>query len=57
MCTGGCHGVSEVPGVCETDGCRKKGQPLTFCDCADGNHEGVAADEEKNEADENDEGL
>jgi len=33
-------GWSEKPGVCETDGCPKEGQPLEECDCTDGSHYG-----------------
>ncbi|MBI2889010.1 MAG: hypothetical protein HYY10_03765 [Candidatus Liptonbacteria bacterium] len=28
MCTGGCGGVSPKPGVCQAEGCAKKGMPL-----------------------------
>ena len=38
ICTGGCEGVSEKPGVCQDETCPKHGQPLTECDCADGGH-------------------
>lgn len=34
ICTGDCGGVSDVPGVCEHEGCSRYGQPLTECDCA-----------------------
>jgi len=40
ICTGGCRGVSETLGVCETDGCSKKGHSLEECDCTDGGHYG-----------------
>lgn len=33
ICTGGCGGVSEKPGICTAEVCSKKGQPLTECDC------------------------
>lgn len=33
-----CGGESEEPKVCETEDCLKKGQPLTACDCTDGEH-------------------
>jgi len=39
ICTGGCEGESATPGVCQTDDCPKKGQPLTECECTDGAHE------------------
>lgn len=35
-----CHGVSDTPKVCETEGCLKKGQELTTCECTDGQHGG-----------------
>lgn len=38
ICTGGCRGESETPGVCQTEECPKHGQPLTECDCTDGHH-------------------
>ena len=33
-----CRGVSETPGVCQDKDCLKEGQPLTACDCTDGEH-------------------
>lgn len=38
VCYGGCHGVSDKPGVCQTEGCAHKGHALEKCDCADGKH-------------------
>ena len=38
ICTGGCEGVSEKPGVCQDETCPKHDRPLTECDCADGGH-------------------
>ncbi|MEK7585167.1 MAG: hypothetical protein AAB455_01450 [Patescibacteria group bacterium] len=38
VCKGDCKGVSEVPKVCDTEGCSHKGQPLEACSCADGAH-------------------
>jgi hypothetical protein len=35
-----CGGESDVPKVCETDDCLKKGQDLTSCECSDGEHSG-----------------
>ncbi len=35
-----CGGVSDTPKVCETEGCIKKGQDLTPCECTDGEHGG-----------------
>lgn len=43
ICTGGCNGVSEKPGVCEAEDCPKKGQPLNECLCEDNRHD-VTAD-------------
>lgn len=40
-----CGGVSDVPKVCETEGCAKQGQDLTACDCADGQHAAVKGQE------------
>ena len=39
ICTGGCEGVSDKPGVCQAKDCPKHGQPLEECNCADGKHE------------------
>ena len=38
VCTGGCGGVSENPGVCNAQSCSKFNMPLTECHCGDGNH-------------------
>lgn len=43
ICKGGCGGVSDVAGVCETDGCANQWELLNECDCADGKH-GMAED-------------
>jgi len=40
ICTGGCHGESDVPGTCQAIISPKHGQPLTACDCRDGKHYG-----------------
>lgn len=40
ICTGGCGGVSDKPGVCQAALCPKHGQPLVVCDCTDGKHYG-----------------
>jgi len=42
ICTGGCGGESDSPGVCEAEDCSKHGQPLEPCECEDGLHEGMA---------------
>ncbi|MES2023672.1 MAG: hypothetical protein V4439_03230 [Patescibacteria group bacterium] len=41
ICTGGCNGVSNMPGVCNAKDCPKHGQPLMECKCEDGKHEGA----------------
>ena len=41
VCTGGCNGVAEMPGVCGAESCAKYNQPLMECKCENGNHEGV----------------
>jgi hypothetical protein len=37
-CTGGCGTESEVPAACQDEDCLKEGQPMTACDCTDGEH-------------------
>lgn len=52
VCTGGCGGVSETPGVCQDTSCPLHGHPLAECDCGDGKHEDVlkkAQEEKSNE--------
>ncbi len=41
ICTGTCHGESNTPGVCQTEGCNKFHQPLSECACQDGSHRGI----------------
>jgi len=41
ICTGGCGGSTDVPGVCQAETCPKHGAPLTACDCTDGEHFGL----------------
>ncbi len=41
ICTGGCKGVSDTPGVCNAEDCVKHGEPLQECSCTDGKHEGM----------------
>lgn len=55
ICTGGCGGVSETPGVCKTEECSKEGKPLEFCDCTDGEHNGLSEIEEIEEEQEEEE--
>lgn len=40
ICTGGCKGESANPGLCQAEECKKEGEPLLPCDCADGLHKG-----------------
>lgn len=40
ICTGGCKGVSDKPGVCQTDGCPKHEHQLEPCGCTDSKHSG-----------------
>ncbi len=41
ICTGGCKGVSDTPGVCQTEGCSLEGHTLEECNCIDGEHWGA----------------
>ena len=52
VCTGGCNGESEKPGVCENEFCGKEGHSLISCECADGLHSKVLEDGEMNEMEE-----
>ena len=45
ICTGGCGGVSETPGVCQTEGCSLHGEALKECNCEDGKHEALVEKE------------
>lgn len=38
ICTGGCDGEASAPGVCQAEECKKEGEPLLSCNCADGQH-------------------
>lgn len=40
ICTGGCKGISDKPGVCQAKNCPKHNHPLELCDCKDGKHYG-----------------
>ncbi len=46
ICTGGCEGVSEKPGVCQAKTCPKYLKPLIKCDCKDGKHFDILEDYE-----------
>lgn len=43
ICKGGCGGVLEEMGICETDGCANQWEMMEECDCTDGKH-GVVSD-------------
>lgn len=45
VCTGKCGFVSYEPGVCQTEGCVKRFEPLVYCYCEDGKHNGKGAPE------------
>ncbi len=38
ICKGDCKGMSDQPGVCQTEGCSMHGQPLEECEWADNMH-------------------
>ncbi len=46
ICTGGCQGVSKVPGTCQAPDCADYQQTLVECDCTDGLHHGHDEDEQ-----------
>lgn len=54
ICTGGCGGESSIPGVCQTEGCKKEGEPLLACGCEDGLHESVIAEGRETDEEETD---
>lgn len=39
ICTGGCGGVAEEPGMCKVEGCPFYAEELEECNCEDGTHE------------------
>ncbi len=44
-CTGGCQGVSGVPGTCQAKDCADYKKPLKKCDCTSPKHLSGADDE------------
>lgn len=38
VCEGSCGGVSDNPGVCESEDCENHGMNLVECTCTDGMH-------------------
>ena len=47
ICTGGCGGESSNPSVCQAEECKKEGEQLAPCDCADGLHKEVGEEESR----------
>jgi len=47
ICTGGCGGESSNLIVCQAEGCKKEGEPLTPCDCGDSVHHHHSEEKEK----------
>lgn len=41
ICKGGCKGISEKSGVCQTSNCPHHNQSLEVCDCIDNKHHGA----------------
>jgi hypothetical protein len=41
VCIGGCHGVAQAPGACETEDCPRFEESLEECNCEDGQHDEV----------------
>lgn len=40
ICKGGCKGVSDTPGTCQTSDCADFNKELLPCDCVDQLHQG-----------------
>jgi len=38
VCKGGCGGILDEIGACETEGCKNQWEMMEECDCKDGNH-------------------
>lgn len=38
ICLGGCKGVSNTPGKCQSPDCVHSGHELVKCECTDGKH-------------------
>jgi hypothetical protein len=47
ICTGGCNGVSDTPGVCQSETCSLHKHELKECNCTDGQHTEVKAQAEQ----------
>lgn len=45
ICKGGCGGMLDDMGICESDSCPNRWEMMEECDCADGHH-GMAEKEE-----------
>ena len=51
ICTGGCGGESAAAGACQAEECKKEGEPLLSCDCADSLHAGAAEEKKADDPD------
>ena len=49
ICTGGCGGESEEPGMCKAEDCPLYAEELEECNCKDGTHEKREEEEVKEE--------
>ena len=45
ICTGGCKGIADNPGVCQAQDCSKNNQSLKECNCTDNKHGGAFEEE------------
>ncbi|MBI2552771.1 hypothetical protein HYW17_05735 [Candidatus Uhrbacteria bacterium] len=55
ICTGGCGGVSEMPGMCKAEECPFYAEELTECNCEDGEHRRGGEEEGEKNAENEDE--
>jgi len=49
ICTGGCGGMSEKPGMCKAEDCPLFAEELEECNCPDGTHEARKGEMEETE--------
>ncbi len=49
VCTGGCQGVADEPGVCQAENCKKYHNDLQPCSCENGNHDSIISAEKSTE--------
>ncbi len=52
VCRGGCKGVAQVPGTCQTATCLSHGKPLEPCNCTDDLHDLQLVEEDSTENEE-----